>query len=147
MYLLDTNVCIRFLNGKSQSLIDTFKQKNPRDIYLCSIVKAELFYGAFKSNNPLKTLRRQKEFCDGFSSFHFDDAAAQLYGEIRADLEKRGQIIGPNDLLIAATAMANSATLVTHNEREFKRVDGLVFEDWEENVGASASKGQSGFNE
>ena len=132
MYLLDTNVCIRFLNKKSQALIEKLSQKDPDEIFLCSIVKAELFYGAYKSNNPLKMLKSQREFCDRFKSLYFNDAAASVYGEIRSDLEKKGQIIGPNDLIIAAVAIANNVTLVTHNSREFGRVKTLKIEDWQQ---------------
>jgi tRNA(fMet)-specific endonuclease VapC len=132
MYLLDTNVCIRFLNKRSRTLIEKLSQKDPDEILLCSIVKAELFYGAHKSNNPLKMLKAQREFCDRFKSLYFDDEAASVYGEIRSDLEKKGQIIGPNDLIIAAVAIANNVTLVTNNSREFGRVKGLIIEDWQQ---------------
>lgn len=131
MYLLDTNVCIRFLNKRSPGLIEKLKQKNPRDIYLCSIVKAELFYGANKSNNREKALKVQKDFCNKFNSLSFDDKAAEVYGTVRSDLEKKGMVIGPNDLIIAAIALANELILVTHNSKEFKRVEGLIVEDWE----------------
>ena len=132
MYLLDTNVCNRFLNRRSQPLIEKFTKANPDEILLCSVVKAELFYGANKSNNPLKALKIQREFCGRFKSLYFDDDAANVYGEIRSKLEKTGRIIGPNDLLIASIAVANNVTLVTHNTKEFSRVEGLKLEDWEE---------------
>jgi tRNA(fMet)-specific endonuclease VapC len=72
MYLLDTNVCIQFLNRRSQKLIDRLVEIDPNEIFLCSIVKAELFYGAHKSSNPLKTLKVQKEFCNRFKSLPFE---------------------------------------------------------------------------
>ena len=72
-----------------------------------------------------------RTFLTGLVSFPFDDPAAEIYGQIRADLENKGTSIGPNDLLIAAIARARGATLVTHNVKEFKRVEGLLFEDWE----------------
>jgi tRNA(fMet)-specific endonuclease VapC len=131
MFLLDTNVCIQFLNKKSQRLIAKLTAIEPEEVFLCSIVKAELFYGAFKSNNPLRTLRIQKEFCGRFESLPFDDRAAEVYGEIRSNLEQKGQIIGPNDLIIAAIARANDLTLITHNGKEFGRVEGLNVEDWQ----------------
>lgn len=131
-YLLDTNACIRFLNGRSESLRQHILVRNPREILLCSVVKAELFYGAMKSQNPQRTLARQQQFVNRFVSLPFDDKAAEVYSEIRADLEKMGQPIGPNDLLIAAIAMANDVTLVTHNTREFGRVKNLKLEDWDE---------------
>jgi tRNA(fMet)-specific endonuclease VapC len=102
------------------------------DIAVCSVVKAELFYGAMRSNNPEQSLARQQQFLNLFVSLPFDDAAALIYGHIRADLAVSGTPIGPNDLQIASIARANSLILVTHNTGEFSRVDGLQIEDWEE---------------
>jgi tRNA(fMet)-specific endonuclease VapC len=101
------------------------------DISLCSVVLAELYYGAAKSISPPKTLAGQAVFVSRFRSLPFDDAAARSYGPIRADLERSGTMIGANDLLIAAIAMANGLVLVTHNLGEFRRIPGLRVEDWE----------------
>jgi tRNA(fMet)-specific endonuclease VapC len=98
---------------------------------VCSIVKAELFYGAMRSNNPTRTLERQREFLASFTSLPLDDEAAIIGGQIRARLASAGTPIGAFDLLIAAIALANNLTLVTHNTREFGRVEGLQVEDWE----------------
>jgi tRNA(fMet)-specific endonuclease VapC len=84
-----------------------------------------------RSNNPVKSLQIQQEFLQQFVSMPFDDAAAMVYGTIRANLAKAGTPIGPNDLQIAAIALANELTLVTHNTREFSRIQGLKLEDWE----------------
>jgi tRNA(fMet)-specific endonuclease VapC len=84
-----------------------------------------------KSRHPDTTLARQQEFLQPFLSLPFDDHAAQRYGSIRADLEARGTPIGPNDLMIAAIALANDLTLVTANIREFNRIGDLRVEDWE----------------
>ena len=84
-----------------------------------------------RSNNPVKSLQIQQEFLQQFISIPFDDAAAMVYGTIRANLAKAGTPIGPNDLQIAAIALANELTLVTHNTREFSRIQGLKLEDWE----------------
>jgi tRNA(fMet)-specific endonuclease VapC len=130
-YLLDTNVCIRYLNQKSPAIIQRLESLNTEDIAVCSIVKAELFYGAMKSNNPQKTLARQQLFLNRFVSLIFDDNTALVYGQIRASLAKIGTPIGSNDLQIAAIAISNNLILVTHNTREFSRVDGLKIEDWE----------------
>lgn len=130
-YLLDTNTCIKYLNGKSENIRQRLEGSQPQDIVLCSVVKAELFYGAMKSANPQKNLAKLQPFVSRFVSFSFDDVAADVYGRIRADLEKLGTPIGPNDLLIAAIGVANDVTLVTHNTREFSRVTGLKLEDWE----------------
>jgi tRNA(fMet)-specific endonuclease VapC len=104
---------------------------SPQDLSLCSAVKAELLYGAAKSNLAERTLARLKIFFDVFTSLPFDDRAAAAYGNIRAELEKHGTPIGPNVLMIAAIALANRLTLVTHNQREFGRVATLKLEDWE----------------
>lgn len=130
-YLLDTNACIRYLNGRSESLRQQILAKNPDDIVLCSVVKAELSYGARKSQNPQRSLEKQQQFVNYFVSLPFDDKAAEVYGQIRAELEQSGTPVGPNDLMIAAIAVANDVTLVTHNRREFGRVNGLKVEDWE----------------
>jgi tRNA(fMet)-specific endonuclease VapC len=130
-YLLDTNVCIQYLNQKLQKIIQRFQDLSDIDIVVCSIVKTELFYGAMRTNNPVKTLQKQQEFLGRFVSLYFDDQCALIYGEIRSKLAAKGTPIGNNDLHIAAIAMANNLTLVTHNVREFSRVDNLKLEDWE----------------
>lgn len=131
-YLLDTNTCIRYLNGQSERIRHHIESKNPQDILVCSVVKAELFYGAQKSRHPAKNLEKQHTFLNRFISLSFDDNAAVTYGQIRAKLEQAGTPIGPNDLLIAAIAVSNQVTLVSHNTREFKRINELQLEDWEE---------------
>jgi len=131
-YLLDTNVCARYLNGKSPAVRQHLRTTNREDIAVCSVVKAELFYGAMRSNNSESTLTRQQQFLNLFVSFFFDDVAAIIYGRIRAELAAKGTPIGPNDLQIAAIAIANNLILVTHNTGEFGRVNGLQIEDWEE---------------
>ena len=98
---------------------------------VCSVVKAELFYGAMKSNNPIRTLEQQQQFLARFISLSFGDEAAIVLGEVRAVLASAGTPIGPYDLQIAAIALANDLTLVTHNTREFSRVNGLRLEDWQ----------------
>jgi tRNA(fMet)-specific endonuclease VapC len=98
---------------------------------VCSIVRAELFFGAAMSHDPVKTLTVQRLFLSQFQSLPFDGRAAEEYAEIRADLKRQGQPIGPNDLLIAAICRANHATLVTHNVNEFRRIAGLKLDDWE----------------
>jgi tRNA(fMet)-specific endonuclease VapC len=131
IYLLDTNTCIRYLNGQSAAVKARLEQLNRQDVNLCSIVKAELLYGAQKSRIRERMIAGLIHFFVGFVSLPFDDRAAEVYGTIRADLERQGTPIGPNDLLIAAIALANGAILVTHNSREFSRVAGLKTEDWE----------------
>jgi tRNA(fMet)-specific endonuclease VapC len=130
-YLLDTNVCIKYLNGSSESVKKHIKKLHPSEIVICSVVKSELFAGAYKSKNKEKTLDKLKIFFSPLKSLSFNDEAAEAYGKIRADLEKKGTPIGPYDLQIASIAVFNDLTLVTHNKREFRRVEGLDIEDWE----------------
>lgn len=130
-YLLDTNVCIDYLNGRVIRVREHMESLLPSEVVLCSVVKAELFYGAMKSANPSLTLARQEPFISQFFSLPFDDAAAEKYGRLRVFLSKQGKPIGPNDLLIAAIALANNVTLVTHNTSEFGRVPGLQIKDWQ----------------
>ena len=131
IYLLDTNTCIRYLNGSLLSIRDRIEKNNPNDISICSVVKAELFYGAMKSQNSNKNMIKLKKFFDRFFSFSFDDEASRVYGNIRSKLERAGTPIGPNDLMIASVAISNHLTLVSHNVREFERVKDLLLEDWE----------------
>lgn len=130
-WLLDTNACIRYLNGRSPLLRSRFDAANPAEIVVCSIVKAELYFGAARTRDPSKTRALQHQFLSRFRSLAFDDPAAEVYADIRSDLSRRGELIGPNDLLIAAICRAQNVTLVTHNVTEFGRVSGLAIEDWE----------------
>jgi tRNA(fMet)-specific endonuclease VapC len=132
MYLLDTNVCIRLLNrsGSSQ-FIQKFVVRSPTDFKLCSVVKLELYYGAYKSSKRSQNLEKLDQFFQQFESLTLDDTSAQLAGRIRANLDGLGTPIGPNDLLIGAIALTHNLTLITHNIREFSRIDSLQLEDWE----------------
>lgn len=131
MFLLDTNVCIRILNGSSAAIAGRLQSTRPADVRLCSVVKAELLYGARKSARIDENLRLLRRFFAPLVSLPFDDRCADEAGLIRLDLERSGRPIGPNDLLIAATARAHDLVLVTRNTREFDRVPGLRVEDWE----------------
>ncbi|MCU0477095.1 MAG: type II toxin-antitoxin system VapC family toxin [Anaerolineae bacterium] len=131
LYLLDTNTCIRYLNQRSASIIRRFMETPETEIVLCSVVRAELFTGALKSQYPERNLAVQQEFVNRFRSLPFDGTCELFYAQIRADLEKAGRIIGSNDLLIASIALANRLTVVSHNIREFSRVKNLSLIDWE----------------
>jgi len=130
-YLLDTNVCIVYLKGRNLSLKQRLDTVSIQDIAVCSVVKAELCYGAMKSANPERNFALQQSFLAQFVSLPFDDLTATTFGAIRAQLEIRGMPIGAYDIQIAAIALANNLILVTHNTREFERLDGLKLEDWE----------------
>jgi len=131
MFLLDTNVCIHLLNQRSEPVLSHFRQHSPQQICLCSIVKAELLYGARHSQKVEANLQLLKKFFAPLNSLPFDDRSAEEAGQIRADLAAQGKPIGPNDLLIAAICRAHDATLVTHNSKEFSRITNLRLVDWE----------------
>jgi tRNA(fMet)-specific endonuclease VapC len=132
IYLPVTNALIRFLNPGQNLVKDHFLSVDYKEIRLCSVVKAELFFGAMKSNRFADNLVLLDNFFTNFDSLPFDDDAARKYGEVRAVLARHGTPIGPNDLMIAAIALVHDATVITHNTREFSRVYGLMIEDWEE---------------
>jgi tRNA(fMet)-specific endonuclease VapC len=94
------------------------------------VVKAELLYGACKSNAPDRSRKKVFQFILPFEIVSFDSDAANAYANIRAQLEKRGEPIGANDLIIAATALSRNGRLITHNVSEFGRIRGLEVEDW-----------------
>lgn len=131
MFLLDTNACIRLLNGTSAALAARVQGQSPSRIKICSIVKAELWFGARNSRAAGRNAALLEAFFAPLESLPFDDRCAAAYGAIRAHLQRAGKPIGGNDLLIAATAVANDVTLVTRNVREFRRVPELRVEDWE----------------
>ncbi|MBL8161158.1 MAG: type II toxin-antitoxin system VapC family toxin [Anaerolineae bacterium] len=130
-YLLDTNACIRYINGRSPQLRLKLSNTPRRDIAVSSITKAELFYGSAKSQTPERSLQKQLEFLETVTSIPFDDLAAVAYGPLRAELERIGSPIGQHDMLIASIAFANNLILVTHNTSEFERIAALQLEDWE----------------
>jgi len=126
-YLLDTNACIALLKG-DKAVVRVLRQRAQADFKLCSVVRAELLYGAHKSAKAAANLRLLADFFGRFESLPFDDTCAAHYGEIRAMLGRSGTPIGPNDLLIASIARAHSLALLTRNDDEFRRVAGLVVE-------------------
>ncbi len=131
MYYLDTNVIIDATSRRTSALLlPYFKRVKPSEICIPSIVLAELEFGARHSNDYEKNLKVVTEFIAPYRIIPFTEKEAYVYGKIRERLAKDGKLIGPNDMLIAATALANGAVLVTHNTDEFSRVEGLVFEDW-----------------
>ncbi len=131
-YYLDTNICIYFLKGMNENIRKRLLDKHPDEIKICSIVKAELYYGAEKSLKRDANLSRINDFLFPFEIIPFGDGESVSYSKIRFKLEREGQIIGPNDLLIAATVLYNDGILVTNNVKEFKRVPQLSIENWTE---------------
>lgn len=130
MYFLDTNVIIDAIRGKFISVTQHFENVERKLISIPSVVIAELEYGARHSGDYT---RRKKEFSDFIAPYpivSFGEKEAVVYGIIREELSSKGQIIGNNDMLIAATVVANGGILVTHNTDEFSRISGLQTEDW-----------------
>lgn len=131
LYFIDTNICISCMRGskKTETLGYKFIIHEP-DIRIPSVVVAELMHGAYKSKISEKTLQETEDFISDFEIVPFDESAARTYGRIKADLERKGLVIGPNDFLIAATALSRRAILVTNNTEEFSRIEGLRLSDW-----------------
>lgn len=129
-YLLDTNICIALLKGNNSLLTEKVKSLSPSEFFLCSIVKAELVFGARHSQKIDENLVLLKAFFNQFDSLPFDDRAVDFYGIIRALLTKAGTPIGANDLFIASIAQAHEMTLLTRNHKEFSRVPNLRLEYW-----------------
>ena len=129
LFLPDTNALSRYLQGRDDALVARVAAEFP-NLRIAAIVVAELEYGAAKSG-----IARHRQRLDSLLAVlaveSFSLADAQFYGGLRADLERRGQCIGPHDMLIAAQALRLGATVVTHNTREFSRVPGLKCEDWQ----------------
>ncbi|MCL1796739.1 MAG: type II toxin-antitoxin system VapC family toxin [Eggerthellaceae bacterium] len=131
-WFLDSNVCIDCLRGRSPYIKQMLQSLMPAHIKIPSMVKAELIHGAQKSAHPKRNQELVELFLAPFEIVAFDDVSANMYGQIRCSLEKKGQIIGFNDLIIAATVMAHEGTLVTANTKEFSRIKSLKLEDWSE---------------
>lgn len=132
MYLLDSNICIDFMRGKLPLAYRRFQESDPHMFAIPAVVEAELLYGAEHSKHPEKNRAVVEAFLTPFRIVPFDDPAARIYATIRADLASKGMPIGPNDLLIAATALSVGGVLVTNNVGEFKRVPNLRVESWGE---------------
>ena len=129
-WLLDTNICIAFLNGGEPALRDRLIALPVADVHLCSVVKAELLYGARNGTRVDENVRTLERFFEPFTSLPFDDEGAAHYGILRSQLKREGRPIGANDLLIASIALAHDTVLVTRNDDEFRRVAGLRVETW-----------------
>ena len=130
-YLLDTNVCIAWLRGKSALVKARFTAHLPAELVVCPFVVGELCVGAAKSKRAATEQLRVDTFLALYSSVPFEDLAARKYAEVRAYLESLGTPIGEFDLSIASIALVHNFTVVTHNTAEFSRVPGLALDDWE----------------
>lgn len=130
MFLIDTNVCIDIMNDHPPEVIQKFRDIGVGNICVSSITVSELQYGAYKSKQIKKNINRLDEFLSPFEILAYDENASNFYGKIRFQLEKQGTIIEPLDMLIAAHALSKKLTLITNNEKEFKRVKSLKIQNW-----------------
>jgi tRNA(fMet)-specific endonuclease VapC len=128
-YLLDSNIVIYVLKRRPKEVLDIFNTNASR-MAISTITLSELMYGAEKSINIDKNLEAVEEFVSHLEVLPYDAKASQHYGQIKAALEKKGQIIGENDIHIAAHAISHGLILVSNNVREFKRVPNLALENW-----------------
>jgi tRNA(fMet)-specific endonuclease VapC len=133
IYLLDSNAWILYMRQTDPQLVRKVQSQPRGDVGLCSVVLGELYYGAFHSSpaQQARHLNLVVQLRNLFPSAPFDDASAEIYGRIRADLAAKGMLIGPNDLMITAIALTHGLIVVTHNTAEFSRVAGLTLEDWQ----------------
>jgi tRNA(fMet)-specific endonuclease VapC len=129
-YLLDTSICVELIRREPDHLFAKLRSLLPGGAGVSSITLAELRYGAAKSRDPAANRLMLVQFLAPLRVSSFGRRAASVYGQVRADLERIGQPIGPLDTLIAAHALSLNLTLVTNNEREFRRVRGLRVENW-----------------
>jgi len=129
MVMLDTNTLIYFFKGMGEVEEHLFSY-SPKDIFIPSIVIYELQVGIAKSNNPKKREKQLSTILEQVNIIEFGEKEAKVSALIRADLERKGTPIGAMDILIAGCAKAHNLTLVTHNTREFMRVEGLSLSDW-----------------
>jgi tRNA(fMet)-specific endonuclease VapC len=130
MYLLDTNICIYIINKSPEQVVKRIKKFKPNQIKLSSISLGELEYGVSKSKQREKNRNALVDFVSAFDIVEFNNNDAEVYGLIRADLEKKGHIIGPYDMQIAAQAMTRDLILVTNNTDEFSRIMDLKLDNW-----------------
>ncbi len=130
VYMLDTNVCIYIRRERPPEVLRRFKSLSPGSTGLSIITYGELCFGARKSLDPERASTVLGELVALIPVLPLNNAAGEAYGTIRYDLSRRGEMIGNNDLWIAAHALSLDMTLVTNNEREFKRVRGLKIENW-----------------
>jgi tRNA(fMet)-specific endonuclease VapC len=128
--MLDTDICIYIIKRKPLRVLERLESIQPDQLSMSAITFAELMNGAKKSQRVEANISRLNALGEILEICSFDQQAALAYGDVRSSLEKRGEVIGPHDLLIAAHALSLDRILVTNNEREFKRVEGLKVDNW-----------------
>ena len=130
MYLLDTNICIYIIKRSPKQVVEHIKKLKPHQIKLSSISLGELEYGVSKSKDRERNREALVHFASAFDIVEFNDNDAEVYGLIRAELEKKEQIIGPYDMQIAAQSISRVLILVTNNTSEFSRISNIKLENW-----------------
>ena len=128
-YMLDTNIVIYVIKRRPIEILEVFNA-HAGQMCISSITLAELLHGVEKSSMITKNLRKVEDFVSRLEVLPYENSAASHYGDIRANLEKKGTVIGVNDLHIAAHARSEGQILVSNNVREFERVEGLRLENW-----------------
>ncbi len=129
-FLLDTNTCIYIIKQKPPQVVAKFQTIAPADVGISSITLAELEYGVFKSQRQEQNRIALKQFTTSLTIIPFGSRTTEIYGQIRADLERQGIVVGALDLLIASQAISSDLCLVTNNVRELSRIPGLTIKNW-----------------
>ena len=130
MYVLDTDHCIELLRGKDSVLSKLKSLDDDIEIYTTTITAAELFYGAYRMPNPEQRMQEVNAFLSDMEVLDLDLGAARIYGRLKAELTRRGELLADNDLFIASIALSRNLTLVTHNTHHYERIPNLCLEDW-----------------
>jgi tRNA(fMet)-specific endonuclease VapC len=128
--MLDTNICIYIIKNKPLSVKERLKEFEIGELCISIVTVSELMYGVYKSEQTKRNIQALEGFLMPFEIVDYDYAASVEYGKIRANLEKRGQVIGGMDMQIAGHALALDAVLVTNNIKEFERIEGLRLDNW-----------------
>jgi tRNA(fMet)-specific endonuclease VapC len=136
MRLLDANVCIDVMRGRSD-VVARLREHGPAGLFLCSVVKAELAYGAQLASNPTRATELVDAFCEPFPSLAFDDACVEVYARLRAQLRLNGNTMGAHDLVIASIALTHAVGLVSDDHAGFGRVPGLDVVTWRAQPGSA----------
>ncbi|WP_411824645.1 type II toxin-antitoxin system tRNA(fMet)-specific endonuclease VapC [Leptospira sp. 'Mane'] len=129
-YLLDTNICIYIINKRPEAVLKKFKKISLDNIFISSITEFELRYGVEKSQKHEQNLRILEDFLGYLNIIPFEGSDSNVAANVRTRLEKKGEVIGPYDLLIASQAISRELILVTNNEKEFKRIKEIQLENW-----------------
>lgn len=130
MFFLDTNICIHFLNGTFPSIRENLLNTPPNEIKIPVIVHSELWFGVQKSKRKKENSIKLKRFLEPFDIISYTPEISRTYSELRLQCEADGNLVGPNDLLIASIVVVNNGTLVTRNTQEFSRIKKLKTVEW-----------------